>query len=266
MLNAKPVIVYLHGGGWVIGSLDAYDASARALAKLCHAMVVSVDYRQAPEYTFPQAHEDAYAVTQYIIQNASKFDADANKVAIAGESAGGNMAGAVCLMAKMRGGRMPCHQLLVYPVTAHRTDSPSYQLNANAKPLNKAMMPWFFQTYLKDESNGKNPIFSILSAPDLSGLPPATVITAEIDPLQSDGHEYATKLKNAGIDVAYKDYAGVTHEFFGAAAVLDEAKNAQQFAADRLNKTFTQKGIMGVSRMTLDAMKLGATSAASATP
>jgi acetyl esterase len=235
-----PVIVYYHGGGWVIANLDTYDPSCRALCDQAKAVVVSVDYRRAPENKFPAAHEDSYAALQHVMQNAAQFGGDPARVAVVGESAGGNLATAVCLMAKERGGRMPVHQALVYPIANYAFDTPSYRANQNAKPLNAAMMRWFFQHYLTSPSDGENKLVSPLRASDadLRGLPPATVVTAEIDPLRSEGQAYAAKLKAAGVDVAPQDFAGVTHEFFGMANVVDKAKAAQRFVVGRLQRSF----------------------------
>ncbi len=235
-----PTIVYVHGGGWVLASPEVYDGSARALADKCNAVVVSVDYRKAPEHKFPAAHEDVYAVLQHALSGEASFGGDPNRVAIAGESAGGNMATAACIMAAQRGGRMPVHQLLVYPVSNHAFDTPSYRENARAKPLNAPMMPWFFGHYLRSPADGNSPLISPLRASesDLSKLPEATIILAEIDPLRSEGMMYAQRLKAAGVEVSSKNYEGVTHEFFGMAAVLAEARSAQAFAVDRLQSAF----------------------------
>ncbi len=226
-----PVVVYIHGGGWVIANINAYDASCRALCNDAKCVVVSVGYRQAPEYKFPAAHEDCYVATQYIMRNADQFGGDPKRVAIAGESAGGNLATAVCLMAKARSGLMPIHQLLVYPITNYAFDTPSYRENANAKPLNRPMMMWFFSKYLRTPADGRSPLVSPLRAPSLGGLPPATVINAQIDPLRSEGKAYADRLRAQGVPVCYRLYPGVTHEFFGMRPVLDKAKAADRDAA-----------------------------------
>ncbi|MDB5295820.1 MAG: nlhH [Phycisphaerales bacterium] len=235
-----PAVVYFHGGGWVVATLDTYDPSCRALCKMVGAVVVSVDYRRAPENKFPAAPEDCYAATQHVIANPAAFGVDPARVAVVGESAGGNLATVVCLMAKERGGRMPIHQSLVYPITNYGFDTPSYQANANAKPLSKPAMRWFFANYLTSPADGGNKLVSPMRASDadLKGLPPATVVTAEIDPLMSDGQLYADKLKAAGVDVSYRHFTGVTHEFFGMAGVVDKAKDAEQFVADRLAASF----------------------------
>jgi acetyl esterase len=238
-----PVIVYFHGGGWVLGSIDAYDASCRALSTLSKAVVVSVDYRLAPEHKFPAAHEDCHAALQHVMANAVEYGGDPARVAVAGESVGGNLATAACLLAHQRGGRMPIHQLLIYPVTDSSFDTPSYREEADARPLDLAMMRWFFGHYLRSEADGASPLVSPLRADDgdLRALPPATLITAEIDPLRSEGQAYGKKLASLGVGVSSRNYPGVTHEFFGMAAVVDEARQAQEFAAGQLRRAFAGK-------------------------
>ena len=232
-----PVLVYYHGGGWVIASIDTYDASCRALANGAGCVVVSVGYRQGPEHRFPAAHEDSYAALQYVMQNTAKYNGDPAKVAVGGESAGGGLAGAVCLMAKQRGGKMPIYQLNVYPIAGYDLNTPSYRANATAIPLNKPLMAWFFRYYLRSPKDGRNPLISIDRA-NVRGLPPATVITDQIDVLQSEGKMYADRLKAAGIPVRYRNYDNVTHEFFGMAAVVDKARDAQAFATAGLVSAF----------------------------
>lgn len=234
-----PIIVYFHGGGWVIADLDTYDSSCRALVNQVAAVVISVDYRRAPEFKFPAAHEDCYAALQYVMTNAPQFGGD-TRVAVAGESAGGNMAASVCLMAKERRGRMPLHQLLIYPITNAATGTESYREHANAKPLNAAMMKWFLNHYLPTPAAAQDVRISLLraSSAQLRELPPATVITADIDPLRSEGIDYAQKLQVAGVEVEHANYTGVTHEFFGLAGVVDQARAAQSFAAGRLRAAF----------------------------
>jgi acetyl esterase len=233
-----PVLVYFHGGGWVIADLDTYDPSARALANAARCIVVSVHYRQAPEHKFPAAAEDADFAFQWVQANAASFDGDPDRVAVGGESAGGNLATGVTLQARERGGPMPVHQLLIYPVTVHAFDSPSYQQYADAQPLNQPMMRWFWEQYLERDEDGQRPLASPLRAADLSGLPPATVILAEIDPLRSEGEAYAARLKEAGVPTTVTVYPGVTHEFFGMTAVVDEAKQAVAEAAAGLQQSF----------------------------
>ena len=241
----RPVIVYARGGGWVIATLDTYDASCRVLSEKCDAIVLSVDYRVAPENKFPAAHDDVYAVLQWALmdENAKQVGGTADKVAIVGESAGGNMAASSCLQAKMVGGKQPLAQVLIYPVTGTSTNTPSYTVNANAKPLNKAMIPWFTEKYLGKVDDAQNKRIALLKATqdDLTGLPPATIITASIDPLQSDGAMFADRLKSAGVKTVYRNYPQVTHEFFGMGDVVDAAKDAEAFAVENLGKAFAGK-------------------------
>jgi len=232
-----PVIVYIHGGGWVIADLDTYDSSPRALANAANAVVVSTHYRLAPEHPFPASHDDAFTAYKWARENALSFNGDPTRIAVAGESAGGNMAAAICLMARDQNVPLPVHQLLVYPVAGTDMTTPSFVENANAKPLNKAMMEWFAKHELKNPQDKQDPRIDLANA-NLRGLPPATIITAEIDPLRSGGKMLADKLKAAGVKVNYKNYDGVTHEFFGMGAVLDEAKAAVAFAARDLKKSF----------------------------
>lgn len=233
-----PVVVYYHGGGFVIADTKVYEASVRALAKGAGAIVVSADYRRAPEHTFPTQPEDAFAAYQWAIEHAREINGDPLRVAVAGESAGGNLATVVSMMARDRKVQLPLHQLLVYPVVDNDMNNASYKKNANAKPLNKAMMGWFFKHYGADP---KNPYALPMKAASLAGLPPATVITAEIDPLMSEGKAYAERLQKDGVPVAYRHYTGVTHEFFGMGAVLPKAREAQQFASGELRKAFDAK-------------------------
>ena len=232
-----PVVVYYHGGGWVIANKDVYDAGARALSKLANAVVVSVDYRQGPEHRFPAAHDDAFATYQWALANAASLKADPAKIALAGESAGGGLAVATAIMARDRKVRMPVAVISVYPIAGTDTTTPSYIENANAKPLNRAMMSWFFDKYLNGPQDRANRRVNLVAA-DLRGLPPTTVINAQIDPLRSDGEMLAQKLRDAGVDVRQRTYDEVNHEFFGMAAVVSKATAAQQMAADALKRAF----------------------------
>ncbi|UOR04052.1 alpha/beta hydrolase [Hymenobacter aerilatus] len=232
-----PAIVYYHGGGWVIANLNTYDPSARALSEQTGAVVVSVAYRQAPEFKFPTAHNDSFAAYRWVRDNATTLNINAQRIAVAGESAGGNLAGAVCLMARSASVPLPVHQLLVYPIARYDMNTTSYTQYANAKPLSKPLMQWFYDKYLTSSADGTNPLISLVNATNLGSLPPATVINAEIDPLQSEGQEYASKLKAAGVSVTSKVYEGVTHEFFGMATVVPEAREAQALAASELKKS-----------------------------
>jgi len=237
-----PVILYIHGGGWVIADLDTYDASPRALANAAGAIVVSTHYRQGPEAKFPAAHEDALAAYKWVLANAAKFGGDPKRVAVVGESAGGNLAANIAIQARDQKLQAPLHQVLVYPVANNDLNSPSYVENANAKPLNKPMIEWFVKHYLGDPAKAADPRIALAKQPDLAGLPPATIILAQIDPLRSDGEVYAEKLRAAGVPVTVQKYDGVTHEFFGMGAVVDKAKQAQQLAGEKLRAAFAQPG------------------------
>ena len=237
-----PVALYIHGGGWVIATIDTYDSSARALTNAAGAIIVSTHYRQAPEFKFPAAHDDTYAAYKWTLANATALGGIAKQVAVVGESAGGNMAAAITLRARDDGIQRPVHQVLVYPVTNYAFDSPSQQQNRNASPLNTAALAWFYERYLPTPADGSNPQFSVLRAPTLAGLPAATVITADIDPLRSEGRAYAERLAAAGVAVDYANYAGVTHEFFGMGAVLAEARTAVARAASNLKASFAKAG------------------------
>jgi acetyl esterase len=232
-----PVVLYIHGGGWVIADLDTYDASARALASEAKAIVVSTHYRQAPEHKFPAAHEDTWIAYQSIVQNAERIGGDPKRIAVAGESAGANMAAAIALRARDEKVQAPVHQLLIYPVADAVVGSPSEKQFETSAPLATPDLPWFYSKYLGEQKADSTtaPYFSIRNA-DVQGVAPATVITAEIDPLRSEGEAYAERLKAAGVPVRTKNFEGVTHEFFGMGAVVDKAKEAVKFAAEGLQQ------------------------------
>lgn len=235
-----PVVVYYHGGGWVIANLNTYEPSAQAIAEKTGAVVVSVAYRQAPEHKFPAAHEDSFAAYRWVVENARTINGDPNRIAVAGESAGGNLAVAVALMARERKVKLPVHILSVYPIADGDTQSPSYQQYANALPLNRPLMQWFFDKYLRNAADAKNPLISLVNA-DLRGLPPTTIINAEIDPLRSDGEELRDRMRKANVPVEQQTFRGVTHEFFGMASILEQAVQAQDLAVRRLRGAFKMK-------------------------
>lgn len=234
-----PVIVYYHGGGWVIANLDTYNASAQGLANQVEAVVVSVAYRQAPEHKFPTAHNDSYAAYAWTVENAASIKGDPKKIAVVGESAGGNLACAVSIMARDKGIQLPVNQVLVYPIAGYDFTTPSYMESDSINPLNTGLMKWFFDKYLNNPSEGMNPLISLVTA-NLKGLPPTTIIGAQYDPLRSEGKMLADNLKKAGVKVKYKLYDGTTHEFFGMAAVVREAKQAQAMAASELKAAFNK--------------------------
>ena len=235
---ARPVIVYYHGGGFVIAGLDTYDATPRALSHLTGAVAVSVHYRQAPENRFPAAHDDAVAAYRWVTENAASLGGDPARLALVGESAGGNLAANVAIAARDAGLRAPVAQVLVYPVAGVDMNTDSYRENADAKPLNKAMLGWFYGHFLRGDADKQDPRVDLVGRANLAGLPPATVITAGIDPLRSEGQALAEKLQQAGVRVAARNYPGATHEFFGMSAVVQGAADAQAYAAARLGMAF----------------------------
>lgn len=233
-----PILVYFHGGNWVLGGIEDYDATARSLSNAAGCVVVSVGYRQAPESPYPAAVKDAYASFNDIAQNADRFDGDKRRVAVGGEGSGANLAAVVCSMAMTERTRMPVHQLLICPITNAAFDTPSYRHNATAKPFSKADMQWFFKQYLGKKGKADSPYVSILRKSAID-LPSATVIVAELDPLRSEGEAYHKHLLAGAVDSQIGIYSGVTADFFGTGAVVGKAKKAVAFAARRLSKAFT---------------------------
>lgn len=221
-----PVLVYFHGGGWVIGGIDTHDAVCRALANRAEAAVASIDYRLAPEHPFPAAVDDCYAATRWIAENAGTFAVDAERVAVGGDSAGGNLAAVVAQLARERGGPWLRHQVLVYPATDPAMDTPSYRENADGYLLTRAAMEWFYGHYLPDPADRTNPLAAPLRATRLGGLPPATVITAEFDPLRDEAEAYAERLREAGVPVDLARYDGMIHGFLGMTALFAQARVA----------------------------------------
>jgi len=235
-----PVLVYLHGGGWVIGDLEAYDATCRALTNAAGCLVVAMEYRLAPEHKFPAAPEDCYAATCWVAANAAAIGGDPRRIAIGGDSAGGNLTAVVAQMARDHGGPALAYQLLVYPVTNYGYDTASYRENADGYLLTRDAMVWFWDHYLRSAADGNNPLASPLRANDLRGLPPAMVLTAEFDPLRDEGEAYAMRLQEAGVPVTLKRYAGTIHGFFSLGAVLDQGKQAMADAAAALRTIFAR--------------------------
>lgn len=236
--DLKPLVVYFHGGGFVIADLDVYDGGPRGISRFADVVVLSVHYRQAPENKFPAAHDDAVAAWTWALANAQSIGGDPRRVAVMGESAGGNLAINVSIAARDQGLQAPAHQVLVYPLVGNDMTTESYVENAAAKPLNKPMMEWFVKHTFDDQSQAADPRVNVVGAADLAGLPSSTVITAEIDPLRTEGERLAEKLEAAGNDVRHKTFNGSTHEFFGMALVVPDAAVAQQFAAHDLKKAF----------------------------
>jgi acetyl esterase len=236
-----PILVWFHGGGWVVGDLETTDPTARHLTVGANCVVISVDYRLAPETKFPGAVDDAYAATIWAAQQAPRLDGDAGKIAVGGDSAGGNLAAAVALMARDRGGPPLVFQLLVYPVTARDFDTVSYRQHAEGYTLSLDSMRWYWDHYLQSPADASNPYAAPLVAQNLQGLPPALVITAEYDPLCDEGEAYAKRLQEAGVATACRRYDGMMHGFFGMTAVLDKGKQAMVEACAALRQAFGGK-------------------------
>lgn len=226
--NDKPILpvwVFFHGGGFVMGSLENADAVCRGWANLSDCLVVSVNYRHAPEHPFPAAPEDAYTATKWVSEHASEIGGDASRLAVGGISAGGGLAATVTQMARERGGPAIAFQLLWVPVLNYDFTTKSYETNASGYGLTRAGMQWFWNHYLVDPADGANPYASPLRAADFSNLPPAFVLAAEFDPLQDEDRAYAEKLTAAGVPVRFQCYEGMVHGFLG-----NEAFRAAGFA------------------------------------
>jgi acetyl esterase len=236
-----PALVWFHGGGWVVGDLESADATARHLTRGANCVVVSVDYRLAPEAKFPGPAEDCYAATRWVAQNAASINADPQKIAVGGDSAGGNLAAAVSLMARDRGGPPLALQLLVYPVTDRDFSTESYIQNAEGYQLTRDSMVWYWNHYLQSDADAANPYAAPLQAPDLRNLPPALVITAEYDPLRDEGEAYAHRLEAAGVTVTCTRYDGMIHGFFGMSAAIDKGKQAIAQASAALKEAFASQ-------------------------
>jgi acetyl esterase len=230
-----PLLVFFHGGGWVLGDLESHDVLCRMLTNQAQCVTVSVDYRLAPEAKFPAAAEDCYAATKWAAANASAIDGDSSRVAIAGDSAGGNLAAVVALIARDRGGPRLVYQLLVYPAIDPASDAPSQKENATGYLLTNADMVWFWGHYLDGPHDAANPYANPLKAKSLSGLPPAMVVTAGYDPLRDEGENYAIALKKAGVPTTLKRYDGATHGFFGPSYQIGKVAVAEACSALRLS-------------------------------
>lgn len=231
------VVVYYHGGGWVIADKSVYDGGARSIAKEANAVVVSVDYRLAPEHKFPAQHDDALAAYAWVVKNASSINGDPNRIAIAGESAGGNLAVATAIAARDAKMPIPKAVIAVYPIAQPESTTASYIEHANAKPLSRAMMGWFAGHVSRTPADMQDPRINLVKA-NLAGLPPVTIINAQIDPLREDGAMLEQALKAAKVPVERKVYDGVAHEFFGMGAVVAKAVDATQYAGARLKAAF----------------------------
>lgn len=235
-----PVVVYFHGGGWVIADVNVYDAAPRLLAKQLKALVVSVEYRHAPEAKFPAQHEDAANAYRWVLQNAASWGGDPARVALAGESAGGNLAVATAIYARDNGLTAPLHILSVYPIANSDMNLPSRRDSANAKPLNTAMLGWFGHYYGRSKADQQDPRINLVAA-NLRDLPPVTIVNAQIDPLRSDGETLAQALRRAGVSVEQRTFPGVTHEMFGMGQVVRGAYDANEYAIRRMRTAFERR-------------------------
>ncbi len=216
------VLVFAHGGGWVVGGLESHDAVARVLCRRAGLAVVAVDYRLAPEHPYPQPLEDVLSAVRWVAGAADELRLDAGRLAVGGDSAGGNLAAAAALALRETGPSLAA-QLLVYPAVDVRATAASYAENANGYFLSATDMRWYWRQYAGPDPDARDPLLSPLAAPSLAGLPPAVVVTAEYDPLRDEGDDYARRLAAEGVEVWHRGYAGLTHGFFGSGAVVDAA-------------------------------------------
>ncbi|HUC71630.1 MAG TPA: alpha/beta hydrolase [Stellaceae bacterium] len=234
-----PLLVFFHGSGFVLCSLDTHDGMCRNLCAGAGCIVASVDYRLAPEHKFPAGVDDCLDATRWAAAHAAELGADARRVAVAGDSAGANLAAVTALRLRDEGGLALCGQLLLYPVTDYHTPgTPSYQENAEGYGLTRDTMKWFWGHYLSDPSEGAHPHAAPLRAPNMSGLPPALVVTAQYDPLRDEGESYAEKLRAAGVATTLTRYPGVNHGFMFWVGVVDKAGAAMNEACEWLRGSF----------------------------
>jgi acetyl esterase len=234
-----PLLAFFHGSGFVLCSLDTHDGMCRNLCAGAGCVVVSVDYRLAPEHKFPAGLDDCVFATRWIPEHAAELEGDVGRLAVAGDSAGGNLAAAAALRIRDEGGPRICGQLLIYPVTDYHTPgTPSYSENADGYGLTRDTMVWFWDHYLSDASEAADPYASPLRARDLSHLPPALIVTAEYDPLRDEGEYYAAKLRAAGTEVVTSRWDGMNHGFFFWAGRVDKAGEAMAESCQWLRRIF----------------------------
>lgn len=234
-----PALIYYHGGGWVIGTLDAYDGLCQDLAGTAQCKVISVDYRMAPECPYPVPFQDAWTAAKWVADHAHELYLDPNRIAIGGDSAGGNLATAVALKARESESLQLFYQLLVYPVTNYYFDTESYHKYATNYFLTRKAMEWFWDQYLPDEAAGREIFASPLRCKDLSGLPDALVITAGYDPLYSEVLQYVEQMQKSKVKVEHINFEDMIHGFFRRSDVFDRAFEAVQLAGNHLKQTFS---------------------------
>jgi acetyl esterase len=232
--TARPALIYLYGGGWTLGNLETCDAICRALTNAAGIVTISLEYRLAPEHPFPAAVEDCYAGLAWVAEHARELGVDAARLAVGGDSAGGNLAAALTLLSRDEGGPAVRHQLLVYPNTDYQWDPEALRAFEDPLLFNRFSMEWYWKHYLTEEKDGLNPLVSPLRAESLAGLPDATVITAEYDPLRDQGEEYARRLREAGAAVELRRFDGMVHGFFAMFGAFTLGREAIDYAAARL--------------------------------
>jgi len=235
-----PTLIYYHGGGFVIGTLETHDSTCRRMCNVSGLQVIAIDYRLAPEHPFPVPVDDAVAAFKHIAANAAAFDTQADKLAVGGDSAGGNLAAVICQVQKQSGGAMPSFQLLIYPATDNHSESASRRELGDGYFLTTALMKWFFDHYAPKGVDRTDPRISPLFTRDLSGLPPAFVLTAGFDPLRDEGKAYAERLMQAGIKVTYTNYPGTIHGFFSLTRFLKQGVRANDEAGYALKLHFSE--------------------------
>jgi acetyl esterase len=237
-----PGLVFFHGGGFVLGDLDTHDGLCRALCNESGCRVISVDYRLAPEHPFPAGVEDSYAATRWVADNAASLGIDAARLAVGGDSAGGTLATVVAQIARQGDGPRLVFQLLIYPVAQLGSDSETVSMREKARGyfLERESMDWFTRCYAPDSKHRGDPRLSPLACTDLSGLPPAYVVTAGFDPLHDEGRDYAEALDRAGVPVTYVDYPGMIHGFFSFRGYIPKAREALAAAAAALRVAVTE--------------------------
>ena len=236
--TALPVLVWLHGGGWTLGSVEMHDPITRALANAAGCIVVSVEYRLSPESPFPAPLDDAWAALQWVGEHAAEIGGDPNRIAVGGDSAGGNLAAACALLARDAGTPRLALQLLVYPALDAACETASYIENGKGYLLEAVQMQWFYDCYLRGGADGSDWRVSPARAVSLEGAAPAFVITAEFDPLRDEGDAYARALAEAGVAVTHSAYEGMIHAFFGLTAMFDDATVALDETARALRAAF----------------------------
>jgi acetyl esterase len=229
-----PLLVYFHGGGWVIGDLETHDSPCRFLAANAGVQVLAVDYRLAPEHPFPAAAEDAFAAFRWVSENAARFGTESDRIAVGGDSAGGNLAAVAALTAREEGGSAPAMQLLIYPVTDTGRELPSRRSLGEGFLLTRRDMAYYEDRYLPPGTDRSDPRVAVLQAEDLSGLPPAYVVVAGFDPLRDEGVAYAERLREAGVTVALREHTGLVHTFINLTAICPSARAAMLEACGAL--------------------------------